>query len=218
MFTLSVDNFIAQYSQQNPGLNSSASGGLRSLLGFMAQSPDLVDLRWAAYILATVRHECANRWQPIEEFGKGAGQPYGQPVTVTAPDGAIYVNTYHGRGYVQLTWQSNYLSLGQALGLGDTLLLQPDLALEPQTAYAIMSFGMRNGTFTGKGLNDYINGPQCDYFNARRVINGLDQAGLIQGYAESFETLLNASITTANQAAPGTSLPPLTAGTAGSGS
>ncbi|MGH9452827.1 MAG: hypothetical protein ACRD2O_02530 [Terriglobia bacterium] len=218
MFTLSIDNFIARYSQRDPGLNSSTSNGLRSLLGFMAQSPDLADPRWAAYMLATVKHECANQWQPIEESGKGAGQPYGQPVTVTAPDGTTYVNTYHGRGYVQLTWQSNYHSLGQALGLGDSLLLQPKLALEPQTAYAIMSFGMRNGTFTGKGLNNYINGPRCDYFNARRIINGLDQAALIRGYAESFETLLNASITTAERAAPATPLPSLTAGATGSGS
>ena len=34
---------------------------------------DVTDVRWAAYMLATVRHECADRWQPIEEFGKGGG-------------------------------------------------------------------------------------------------------------------------------------------------
>ena len=35
----------------------------------MANDPKLDDPRWAAYMLATVKLECANRWKPVTEFG-----------------------------------------------------------------------------------------------------------------------------------------------------
>ena len=54
----------------------------------------------------------------------------------------------YGRGYVQLTWKNNYLTLGKALGLGDDLAKNPDHVLDPDIAYEIMSYGMRNGSFS----------------------------------------------------------------------
>jgi hypothetical protein len=57
-----------------------------------------------------------------------------------------------------------------------------------------MSYGMRNGIFTGKKLNTYINGTTCDYINARRIINGTDKASLIKGYAVNFEACLTGSL------------------------
>ena len=39
--------------------------------------------------------------QPIEEYGKGKGRPYGIKDRETG-------ETYFGRGYVQLTWRENY--------------------------------------------------------------------------------------------------------------
>jgi hypothetical protein len=175
-------------------LNQPAASGLDALLGFLEEDPDILDLRWAAYMLATVKHECANRWQPIEEFGHGMNHPYGQPVTVADGDGTQFTNTYYGRGFVQLTWKLNYDKLGRALNLGNGLLLHPEHALEPSTAYKIMSYGMRQGSFTSKKLSDYLHDDICDYFQARRIINALDQAALIQGYAEKLESLLKASI------------------------
>jgi len=145
-------------------------------------------------MLATVRHECANRWLPLEEFGKGKGHAYGVPVTVTAPDGTTFTNTYYGRGYVQLTWKLNYAKMSNALGMNNDLLFHPEHALEPQTSYKIMSFGMRNGNFTGKGLHTYIHDSTCDYLNARRIINGLDQAPLIAGYANKIENILRSHV------------------------
>ena len=50
-----------------------------------------------------------------------------------------------------------------------------------------MSYGMRNGSFTGKKLGDYINDAGCDYRNARKIINALDQADRIKGYADKLE-------------------------------
>jgi hypothetical protein len=192
---LSFDNdkFIASYRAAFPvpSLNDSASSGLKNLLGFLSEDSDVSDIRWAAYMLATAKHECANTWMPIEEYGKGQGKPYGQPVVVTDQYGTQYTNTYYGRGFVQLTWKLNYDRMGQALGLTNGLVLHPEHALEPATAYRIMSYGMRNGSFTGKGFSSYIQGDTCDYLNARRIINGLDQAQTIQDYAQALESILN---------------------------
>ncbi len=194
MFILETDALLAQYTTRYSRLRPSAASGLTALVGFIAQDPDVTDVRWAAYMLATIKHECGDRWQPIEEWGRGKNQPYGQPVTVTDGDGTQYINAYYGRGYVQLTWRLNYDKMGKALGLGNGLVLHPDHALEPATAYAIMSYGMRNGSFTGKSLKEYIHDDTCDHFNARRIINALDRADLIQGYAVQLESMLRASL------------------------
>ena len=39
--------------------------GLEQILGMMENDADLSDLRHAAYMLATVKHECADTWAPI---------------------------------------------------------------------------------------------------------------------------------------------------------
>jgi putative chitinase len=81
---------------------------------------------------------------------------------------------------VQLTWKNNYLALGKALGLGDDLAKNPDHVLDPDIAYEIMSYGMRNGSFSkGQTLSRYINAITCDYLGVRRIINGQDVAALI---------------------------------------
>jgi len=95
--------FIDLYKGQYGALDDSQASGIDALLGFLEQDGNLSDLRWGAYMLATTKWECADMWQPIEEYGMGQGQPYGDPVTVTGSDGKTYVNTYYGRGYVQLT-------------------------------------------------------------------------------------------------------------------
>src|SRR5262245_46487772 len=159
------DLYRAEYGQ----LTQSKVDGLESLLNSIESDPDVTDVRWAAYMLATTKHECADAWHPIEEFGKGKGRPYGTPVTVTGSDGKSYTNTYYGRGFVQLTWKDNYSTMSEALELGDQLLIDTALALDPPTAYRIMSYGMRKGSFTGKKLADYIHDEVCDYKNARRI-------------------------------------------------
>ena len=46
--------------------------GLEQILGMMEKDADLSDLRHAAYMLATVKHECADFWAPIIERGMPA--------------------------------------------------------------------------------------------------------------------------------------------------
>jgi uncharacterized protein YraI len=183
--------FLDGYTAAFGALNASQTAGLDALLAAAEADAEITDIRWLAYMFATVKHECAGTWRPIEEYGKGQGHKYGLPVTVTDPQGNSYTNVYYGRGYVQLTWDYNYRNMGKVLN--NRLLYQPSLALDADVAYAIMSYGMRNGSFTGAKLSRFISGDTCDYVNARKIINGLDQADRIAGYARKLETVLRAS-------------------------
>lgn len=185
------DKFFAAYTSAYGAPNDGQRQGLDALLTAAEGDPDITDIRWLAYMFATVKHECADRWKPIEEFGKGQGHKYGIPVTVTDPQGKSYSNAYYGRGYVQLTWDYNYRNMGKVLN--NRLLYEPSLALDAEVAYRIMSYGMRNGSFTGAKLSRFINADGCDYVNARKIINGLDQAQRIAGYAQKLEQVLRQS-------------------------
>ena len=192
--------FFASYAAAFGSLTQAQQDGLNALLAAAEADTEITDIRWLAYMLATVKHECADRWKPIEEFGRGKGHRYGNPVTVTDPAGKQFTNVYYGRGFVQLTWDYNYRSMGSALK--NRLLYEPALALDADVAYRIMSYGMRTGAFTGKALSRYINTTGCDYVNARKIINGLDQADRIAGYASKLEKVLRDSAVAAIPGVP----------------
>jgi hypothetical protein len=182
--------FLKLYDLQFGILGAAARAGLTKLIDYINADLEICDVGWCAYMLATVKHECHNKWESVREETRGAGQPYGMPASCTA-NGKKYAQTYYGRGYAQLTWLQNYLTLGQALGLGDDLATNPDKALNPDIAYQVLSYGMRNGSFSpGHALSTYINARTCDYLGARQIINLQDHADLIQGYAENLEMLL----------------------------
>lgn len=141
---------------------------------------------WTAYALATAFHETAGTMQPIREYGRGKGRKYG----VVGKHGQVA----YGRGYVQLTWDFNYERADRELGLGGKLLANFDLALDKAIAAQIMTRGMAEAWFTGKGNDHYLptNGPatRAQFKEARRIINGVDKADLIAGYALSFQSAL----------------------------
>lgn len=178
---IDVEKFLFMYQGANGTLNDHQRQGLSDVLRFIEADENISDIRWAAYMLATTRHECADRWLPIEEFGHGKGRKYGLPDVGT---GLVY----YGRGYVQLTWPGNYKTVGKAIG--EDLYHHPELALVPEIAYKIMSHGMRKGIFTGAYLKQRINDEKCDYVDARRIINGTDCAEKIAKYAVEFEGIL----------------------------
>ena len=194
------DKFFAAYAAAFGTPNDGQKQGLDALLTAAEADTEITDIRWLSYMFATVKHECADRWKPIEEFGKGQGHKYGIPVTVTDPAGKSYSNAYYGRGYVQLTWDYNYRNMGKVLN--NRLLYEPSLALDADVAYRIMSYGMRNGSFTGAKLSRFINADGCDYVNARKIINGLDQAQRIAGYAQKLEQVLRQSAVAAVPGVP----------------
>ena len=172
-------------------LTQSQVSGMDSILDSFEQS-NVTDDRFKAYMLATVYHECAKKMQPIEEYG---GKAYftkrygieGSNRKLAISLGNVNVGDgykYAGRGYVQCTGRSNYKKMGELLGVN--LVDSPELALNPIIASKIMIEGMTRGTFTGKKLSDYFTDGKSDWVNARRIINGMDKADLIAGYALKF--------------------------------
>jgi hypothetical protein len=100
---------------------------------------------------------------------------------------------YYGRGYCQLTWWYNYASAGVLLDRGMELLLDPEKALDPATAYALMSLCMRTGKGFANGhkFTDYFSGFDRNYVDARSMVNGTDHAKDIAKIAELFEEVLH---------------------------
>ena len=159
----------------------------------------LTDLRWLAYILATVYHETAKTMQPIAEYGKGKGHDYGKKLKMGGGPGKRIPyetpdNIYYGRGHTQNTWYENYQRLTKAAatqGKPWDFLNNPDLLLQMEPSIWATFFAMRVGLYTGKKLADYFNDkvegmPMAAVINARKIINGLDCAEKIAGYAVVF--------------------------------
>jgi len=151
-----------------------------------------------AYAFATIMRETAETFQPVKEgywitnnrVQKLYNYYYNHnrhALDTIFPNGLAEKN-YLGRGYVQVTHNYNYKNIGDKIGVD--LLNNPDKALEPEIAYKIMEYGMFNGTFTGKKLSRYINNSIIDYYNARKVINGLDSAKEIASNAEKFYNII----------------------------
>lgn len=137
----------------------------------------------------------------VSPLTKGAamGTKDGGPASKTydADDGAEHA--YYGRGYVQLTWWSNYAKAGVALGRGLDLLNDPELVKTAEVAYALMSHGMRTGSgfANGRKFSMYFAGDVTDYVSARRMVNGSDHAEDIAAIARKFEAILLKSVPTA---------------------
>lgn len=194
--------FLEAYRASFPGkMVPQQIRGLQQLLDFLEADSEVEDIRWAAYMLATVKHECADTWQPIVERGHRSYFDKYEPSTSLGKrlgnkaEGDGYKT--RGRGYVMITGLDNYSRMNRLLGLTgteDDILVDPDRALKPEIAYRIMSLGMRKGLFTGRKLADYIAGEQRDYINARRIVNSLDRAHLIASYASNIELALREAL------------------------
>jgi putative chitinase len=161
-------------------IKQSQVNGIEAILN-QWENEKLTDLRWLAYMLATVFHETGATMQPIEEYGKGRGHPYGKPDPITGLK-------YYGRGQVQLTWKYNYETMGNILGVD--LVRHPELALQLDISVKILFQGMIKGFFTGRRLEHYFN-YKTDWVNARRIVNGTDRAELIANYAKKFYKALS---------------------------
>lgn len=183
--------FFDGYRKHFGALGTLQVEGLEVLLDAIEADSDMEDLRWVSYALATIFHECAQRWKPVKEFG---GDDYLRRYegrkdlgNTQKGDGVKFA----GRGFVQITGRANYQKFSDILDVD--LIGDPDLALRSDIAYAILSHGMRHGTFTGKKLSNYFNDDRTDFGNARRIINGIDKAQSIAGYAEKFMKILSAA-------------------------
>ncbi|AKF13579.1 chitinase [Sinorhizobium phage phiN3] len=185
----------------NGRLSSEQVVGISAILNRMEK----LDARWLAYALATAFHETGGRMVPIMEnlnySAKGlratfpkyfnladaakyerkpqaiANRAYGNRMG-NGPEASGDGWLMRGRGLVQLTGRDNYRKYG--------IENNPDKALEPDFAVAIMFDGMTSGAYTGKKLSDYFNDTKTDWVGARRIINGTDKAEKIAGEAKAF--------------------------------
>ena len=132
-----------------------------------------------AYVLATTEWETAQTFKPVREAFW---------LSEDWRRNNLRYYPYYGRGYVQLTWKTNYQKYSQILGVD--LVNNPDLAMDNNIALFILVHGFKTGTFTGRKITDYINKNSTDFFNARRCINYTDHAYEIKKLAEKYLTSL----------------------------
>lgn len=136
-----------------------------------------------AYILATTVHE-SGAGKHMEEFASGRAYEGRRDLGNTQSGDGV---RYKGRGYVQITGRTNYRDWSKRLGID--LVGNPNAAKDPATAAKILVGGMRMGTFTGKKLEDYINGSKTDFVGARRIVNGTNKAST---FAQTAQRILRA--------------------------
>lgn len=190
---------------QASGLSKAERSTARSTANHLLEesvNAGVINMNQYAYELATTRREShMGNW--MNEFGGNAyfEKKYGMhsshrdDLQNTQPgDGAAF----HGRGLVQVTGRRNYTDWTNRLaqenfkhdGQAVDLVNHPELAADPQIAAHIAVKGMRDGTFTGRKLSDYVNDDKTDFYNARRVINGTDEATEIANQATAFQGVL----------------------------
>jgi putative chitinase len=136
----------------------------------------IIDIRNAAYILATVKHETGDTFQPVKEA-------YWLSETWRKKNLRYY--PWYGRGFVQITWERNYRMAGEKLG--KDFITFPEATMDYDNSYEITVRGMLEGWFTGISLKQVNN-----YKAARKVVNGTDRADLIASYAFNYEKCLGA--------------------------
>jgi hypothetical protein len=182
-------------------INTATFAALQSFLDYWESDafPSLKrDPRYLAYILATVYLETDKTMRPIEEYGRGAGKPYGKKLKYGRGPGkrvpyARPDHLYYGRGHTQNTWYENYEALTKAAtrqGYNWDFLNNPELLLQVQPSLWATFYAMSVGLYTGARLSDFFNASETDWENARRIINGLDKADLIASYAKIFHLAL----------------------------
>ncbi len=172
------------------GLSTDQVRGLEILLAAV----DGLPVRHQAYVLATAFHETAATMQPVRETlaktdaeaarrleraWKAGKLPWVKTPYWRADNGKHWI----GRGYVQLTHKVNYERAGKRMGID--LVADPSAAMSPMLAARIIVQGMSEGWFTGVKMSDC-----ATYRDMRKVVNGMDRADMIAGYAAKFETAL----------------------------
>lgn len=106
------------------------------------------DRDMAAMFIAQMAHESGG-FQYIEEIAcvaTGCPGQYGSG----APG-----KSYHGRGFIQLSWPDNYKAASQALGMGDSLYTSPEkVAQDPKLGFDVSNWYWTSRVETAAGVKD----------------------------------------------------------------
>lgn len=158
-------------------------GGLEKILDYKeANHPDM-DVRWLAYILATVFHETARTMQPVRETLATSDAQAIARLNAAYKKGTLkvskpyWVDGYFGRGLVQVTFKENYDKFG---------ISNPADALTWEVALDVLFTGMIEAKFTKYRLSQFFNAKNDDPKGARKIVNGTDKATLIAEYHKNF--------------------------------
>lgn len=142
-----------------------------------------------AYVLATAYWESNKTMRPVEEA---------YWLSEAWRKAHLRYYPWHGRGLIQTTWKANYDAMGRELGV--SLIAHPEYLLEWRYALPALFVGMEKGLYTGKALDDYIDGIDepddedlREYVAARRIVNGTDKAATIGRIALRMEKGLRAA-------------------------
>jgi putative chitinase len=150
---------------------------------------DSAPLSHRAYMLATAWHETAKTMQPVREAFN---------LSEAWRKKNLRYYPYYGRGYVQTTWLPNYARLDEAAAAAGLtkpgeILANLDLAMRPDIAALALRRGMEEGWYDSNGkkmrqrLPTVGTATKAEYIDARRLVNVLDKAEQIEGYAQIFE-------------------------------
>jgi peptidoglycan L-alanyl-D-glutamate endopeptidase CwlK len=137
------------------------------------KADNMVDKPMVLMALATIRAETES-FEPIAEGrSRYNSSPAGHPFDLYdnrrdlgntgPPDG----ERYRGRGYVQLTGRFNYRQYGQAIGLGDKLEKDPDLASRADIAGRLLSAFLKSKE---RRIKEAL--VAGDLTTARKLVNG----------------------------------------------
>ena len=174
----SVDNILDR-AQCPPEIRPFAKKNLPLVLN-QCLNNGVIDRGQIAYVFATAELE-SNFGRFMMELDDGWYLEGREDLENTEPgDGP----RFKGRGFIQITGRRNYRIWSDKLGIN--LIDNPEKAALPEIAAIIIVRGMRDGSFTGVGLSDFIVGDRRDFFNARRIVNALDKADFIAQIAESY--------------------------------
>jgi len=173
-----VDN-ILEKAQSPSAIRPFAQKNLPLILNQCLDN-GVIDRGQIAYVFATAEHE-SHFGRFMMELADGWDYEGWPDLGNTEPgDGP----RFKGRGFVQITGRRNYRIWSDKLGIN--LIDNPEKAALPEIAALILVRGMRDASFTGVGLSDFIVGDRRDFFNARRIVNALNRADHIAQIAEFY--------------------------------
>ena len=123
--------------------------------------------------LSTIRAE-AECFEPISEFiSRFNTSPGGRPFDLydyrrdLGNQGTADGEKYRGRGFIQLTGRINYQQYGEAVGLGNELVDNPELANQADIAAQILAAFLKDKE---ERIKDAVKND--DLTTARRLVNG----------------------------------------------